>query len=60
MAIEALYRGCCIRCGEWFEPGTMIERDPDRAGPWRHVKCPELEDEKPTKFQGTTLEEMGF
>jgi hypothetical protein len=60
MAFDALYRGCCIRCGEWFEAGTPIERDPDRCD-WRHAPtCPELEDDKPTRFQGTTLDEMGF
>lgn len=55
----AQYGGAeCPECYERIKVGELI--DHAIGDGYRHVKCPEVEPEKPTKFQGTSLEEMGF
>lgn len=53
----ATYPGYCRECLERIEVGSLIQSE--REG-YRHVVCPEAVPEKPTRFQGTSLEEMGF
>lgn len=59
MAIPAKFRGTCTECQEPIDIDEMIEQ---RQGSWDwvHVTCQVATEEKPTKFQGTTLEDMGY
>jgi hypothetical protein len=57
MSLTAEYAGWCLECEEAIEPGEQIRTD---DGEWVHVKCPPAPSKKPTKFQGTSLEAMGF
>jgi hypothetical protein len=58
MAIPAKFRGVCGECDQTIDLDEMIEQRRPSLD-WVHVSCPDVEP-KPTKFQGTTLEEMGF
>lgn len=60
MSFQARYRGLCCECGEPFEVDTPINSSRNNPGRYQHEICPEDEPEKPTRFVGTTLEEMGF
>jgi hypothetical protein len=64
----AQFLGRCTECEEIIEVGDLIL---GAAGSgYQHIECVELDDdeespvpepeEKPTKFQGTSLDEMGF
>lgn len=58
MSWPAKYPGTCTECGGRFEVGDEIEGSPPA---YRHQVCPDdVDTVKPTKFEGTTLEEMGF
>jgi hypothetical protein len=57
--IDAKFEGTCSECDKKINIGDAIERADDMVG-WRHVTCPVDTTEKPTKFQGTTLEDMGY
>jgi len=52
---EAKFPGECAECWGRIEVGDLIEHAIGDG--YRHVKCPEA---RPTRFQGTTLDEMGF
>jgi hypothetical protein len=54
----AMFPGRCAECDEPFHAGVQITNKPGVG--YCHVDCPEVAPEKPTRFQGTTLEEMGF
>jgi len=54
---EAKYGGICVNCDERIIPGEMIR--PALGDGFVHDRCPDAEP-KPTKFQGTTLEDMGY
>lgn len=59
----ANFAGVCAmdECETPIEAGDIIERVSSGMGRgYRHVECPEAKDAKPTKFQGQTLEDMGF
>jgi hypothetical protein len=60
----AKYRGVCIRCDEPFDVDQMIEspRSPEwpATGYYHAPTCPAAAEPKPTRFQGTTLEDMGY
>lgn len=58
MSFEAKYPGECWACGEPIEPGQLIESTP--VCNYQHVKCPNQPTERPTKFQGSSLEAMGY
>jgi hypothetical protein len=63
-AFEARFGGICWNCHQWFAgseagcEGAMIRAR--KLGGYQHNECPEAKEPKPTKFQGTTLKEMGF
>lgn len=60
MSFPARWHSWCPECHQEIEVGNEIEsRD---EGGYRHVVCPESQraEDKPTKFQGTTLEDMGY
>jgi uncharacterized OB-fold protein len=40
MSFEAIYRGHCENCGNYFEPGEWITH-PSRAEGWVHAQCPD-------------------
>lgn len=54
---EAQFPGDCVECDEPYDRGDRIAGS---NGDYRHVECPEAHPVRPTKFQGTSLEEMGF
>lgn len=58
MSFPAQFAGHCPECGERIEIGDLLIRAPEDG--YQHAVCPEATPEKPTKFQGTTLESMGF
>lgn len=58
MKIIAEYTGLCSKCDEPIEPGDAITVDDEDE--WAHAKCPDRPSRRPTKFQGKTLEAMGF
>jgi hypothetical protein len=64
MPIEARYPGVCSKCDEKIEVGQLIWSRPKSnntdALEWEHHECPETVAPKPTRFQGTTLEDMGL
>lgn len=61
MAFIAQYPGTCWACDESIEIGQQIESaNGDAHEGYQHVVCPEAKEPKPTKFQGTSLDEMGF
>jgi hypothetical protein len=62
----AKYAGVCADCGGFFDAGEMIIMDLSNDGESKryvhavegdHLDPAKL---KPTKFEGTTLEDMGF
>ena len=58
--MEAHYAGDCPDCTFGIKVGEDIQLAWDMMGEreyWRHKECPK---EKPTKFEGTTLADMGF
>lgn len=56
---SAAYRSDCTWCPEEIQIGELISST--GGGGYRHVNCPwDDEDEKPTKFAGSSDEEMGF
>lgn len=54
----AQFRGRCVECDQVIEVGERIGAI--TGGGYAHVVCPDEPDERPTRFQGTTLDEMGF
>lgn len=62
--IEARYVGtCAANCSSPIYIGDSILATDDER--WAHVECMEdvesvAREEKPTRFQGTSLDEMGF
>lgn len=54
--MKAKWAGRCPICLELFPEGADV-RHTEQG--WAHEVCPD-EDPLPTKFKGTTLEEMGF
>lgn len=54
----ARFQGWCDDCDQRIEVDEQITGA--GTGKFVHVDCPETAPEKPTRFQGTTLEEMGF
>lgn len=54
----AQFQSRCSDCGESIEVDDLIIHALD--GGYRHAVCPEAAPEKPTRFKGTTFEEMGF
>lgn len=60
----AKYPGTCHACKGPIEEGDPIEMWPVHAGPkrtYRHIQpCPDTLDDKPTKWDGTSLEDMGY
>ena len=56
--LDARFQGWCDDCDQRIEIGELIHTG--GSGKFVHVECPDAAAEKPTKFQGTTLEEMGF
>lgn len=59
--MEARFEGYCGTCGESYPAGTEIRLNED-SGKWDHEGCivDSATDAPATKFQGTTLEDMGF
>ena len=57
MAFVAQFASLCVECDEPIDAGDLIRSCKEG---YRHVVCPEDVPEKPTRFQGTTLAEMGF
>jgi hypothetical protein len=55
---RALFPGTCAECGEPFQADTRITSKPGIG--YAHAACPDDQPAKPTKFEGSTLEEMGF
>lgn len=58
MTFTAKYGGLCQSCPEPIRPGDEI-RGAVGDG-FVHAECPEDVEPKPTKFQGTSLEDMGY
>jgi len=58
MSFEAQYRGECDACDEPINVGDLIRRND--LGCYVHAECPEATPEKPTKFQGTSVADMGY
>lgn len=58
-SFPARYPGLCGECDGPFDFDDPIRRTSPGRGQYAHERCPDPED-KPTRFQGTTLEEMGF
>lgn len=68
IGFDAQFVGQCSECEYVIEIGDRIVGAPGVG--YQHVDCADLVDdgespapepkEKPTKFQGTSLEEMGF
>jgi hypothetical protein len=58
VSFPAKYAGQCVECGCRIQVDDEIERGTE--GGYVHVTCPEDIPTKPTKFQGTDLESMGF
>lgn len=56
----ATLRGWCDECDYRIEIDEMITGADYGHGRYRHVNCPEVASEKPTRFVGSTDEEMGF
>lgn len=55
----ASYRSDCVECPEEIQVDELITGT--GGGGYRHVRCPwDDEGDKPTKFQGASLEDMGF
>lgn len=54
----AQFRGRCVECDQAIEIGDEIGAITGQG--YQHIHCPDAPDERPTKYQGTTLEEMGF
>jgi len=56
----AEYASTCSECFGRIEPGDRIvgDRDAPGAPTYRHATCAPVE--KPTKFQGHTLDDMGY
>jgi hypothetical protein len=61
-AFPAQYPGRCAECGQPFEAGTPIRATHHNVRAYEHAVCPPEVDDTPapTKFEGTTDEEMGF
>jgi hypothetical protein len=57
--ITARYPGVCQECEGRFLPGEAITSAEYGRG-YQHAECPEVAVEKPTRFVGSTDEEMGF
>jgi hypothetical protein len=59
MSFVAQFVGRCTECDERIEVGDRIRVSGDA---YAHVNCddPAERPEKPTRFQGTSLKEMGF
>lgn len=61
MAFAAQYRGTCVECLDEITVGEQITTTVRYgASGYAHVTCPDTPDERPTRFQGTSLYEMGF
>lgn len=59
--IDAEFEGVCGACEKKIHVGDSIEPEPGRRPKqWRHVTCPVATENKPTSFQGTTLDDMGY
>jgi hypothetical protein len=58
MPFLAKYSGQCSDCGEPIEVGEEIQ--PTGPNRYEHVSCPENIEQKPSQFEGTTTEEMGY
>lgn len=68
VGFEAQYPGECTECEHTIEVGDRIVGAPGVG--YQHVECADLVDdeespaseprEKPTRFQGSSLDEMGF
>lgn len=58
MSFTAQFRGRCSECGQEIEVGDRIGGISGEG--YKHVTCPDEVQPRPTKFQGTTSEEMGF
>jgi hypothetical protein len=58
----ARYPGVCTECDEPIKVGDQIitRGNGGNLPDYRHAICPEAVPEKPTRFQGTTLEDMGL
>jgi hypothetical protein len=57
--LVARYPGVCSECDTRFLPGEPITGAQYGKG-YQHAACPEDLPEKPTRFVGSTDEEMGF
>lgn len=61
MSFTAQFHGVCVECEDRIEPGQIIRRKSTQPVKYAHEQCPDdLTALPPTKFQGTTLDEMGF
>jgi hypothetical protein len=54
----ARFPGTCDACGERIHVGEQIRSTGERT--YEHVFCPEFPDPKPSRFEGATLDDMGF
>jgi len=60
MTFEAQYAGPCEECTfpiKIGDPIVLTYNDSTDETYWKHQECPK---EKPTKFEGTSLEDMGY
>lgn len=61
MPFLAVYDGYCHLCMGKIREGQMIEStEYNGMKKYQHCLCPEPEEPKPTRFQGSSDEEMGF
>ncbi len=58
MSFAARFAGECPECGGRIELGDQLVFVEELG--YAHEACPDALPEKSTKFQGTSLEEMGF
>jgi len=60
MPFPAKYNGYC-QAGDVIKPGDEVEYRGERGEEQLfHVACEKQPEEKPHKFQGTSIEDMGY
>lgn len=56
--IAAKFESWCDECDCRIEQGQEIIKD--GPGHWIHVECPDDIPDRPSKFEGTSLDDMGY
>lgn len=56
--IAAKFESWCDECDCRIEQGQEIVKGD--TGRWIHVECPEVVLDRPSRFEGTSLDQMGY